>query len=127
MGRTHLEPWHVIREVARWARRHLALWIVAVTAINAASIDRVPVLISLPGQSKATIGGLLLVLLVLLVLSVAFPVAGSLVEKRDRAAELEPRAAQRCGAGRPGPARADRATTYPRIRYSAATIVRTDR
>lgn len=79
----------VARKAARWARSHLLLWIVAATAIDAALVVLVTVLITLPGQSKATISGLTLVLLVLLVLSITFPVAGHVVEERDQAAERE--------------------------------------
>lgn len=79
----------VSRAVARWARGHLALWIVAATAVDAALLALVAVLISLPGQSGATVSGLILTLLVLLVLSILFPVAGHLVQERERAAGRE--------------------------------------
>jgi Flp pilus assembly protein TadD len=49
----------------------------------------VTVLIVLPGQSASTVSGLILTLLILLVLSVGFPVAGYVVERRDRIAEQE--------------------------------------
>ena len=80
---------HVSRAVARWARGHLALWIVAATAVDAALLALVAVLIALPGQSAATISFLILCLLLLLVLSIVFPVAGHLVQERERVAGQE--------------------------------------
>jgi hypothetical protein len=74
------------RMVARWARSHLALWIVAATAADTALVTLVVVLITLPGQSAATIGVLVLALLVLLMLSIAFPVAGQMVERYEQTA-----------------------------------------
>jgi predicted negative regulator of RcsB-dependent stress response len=71
------------RSAALWARARLALWVVLVGAFNAALITLVAVLTSLPGQSHANISGLILVLLVLLMLSVGFPVAGHLVQRRE--------------------------------------------
>ena len=75
--------------VARWARTHLALWIVAATAVDAALVVLLTVLIALPGQSGAAISGLILGLLVLLFLSVAFPVVGHIVDGRQRATDQE--------------------------------------
>ena len=75
--------------VARWARRHLALWILAAGAVVAALVVLVTVLITLPGQQGGSVRGLILALLALLALSVAFPVVGRMVEQRDRAAERE--------------------------------------
>src|SRR5262249_46658227 len=77
------------RVIARWARTHLALWIGTAAAADAALVALVAVLITLPGQSGAAISGLILVLLVLLSLSIVFPVAGHVVERRERAADLE--------------------------------------
>jgi tetratricopeptide (TPR) repeat protein len=77
------------RKAAQWARSHLLLWIVASTAINTALVVLVTVLVTLPGQSKAAISGWLTVLLVLLVLSITFPVVGHVVERRDQAAARE--------------------------------------
>ncbi len=82
-------PGQVSRAVAWWARSHLALWIVVAAAVDAALLALVTVLIALPGQSDATISGLILALLVLLTGSVVFPVAGHLVEGRGQAAEQE--------------------------------------
>ena len=73
----------VTRAIARWARGHLALWIVGAGAVDAALVALVPVLIALPRQSDATISGLLLAFGVLLVLSVVFPVAGHVVKERE--------------------------------------------
>jgi hypothetical protein len=89
MAGTWKKSWRVIRKVARWARGHLALWIVAAGAVDAALLALVSVLITLPRQSSAAVADLILVLLVLLVLSVVFPVAGHLVEGQDQAAERE--------------------------------------
>jgi len=83
---------HVTRTIerwARWVRRHLVLWILAASAVDTALLALVAVLISLPGQSGKAISSLLAALLVLLALSVAFPVAGRMVEDRDRKAEHE--------------------------------------
>ncbi len=85
----------VSRAVARWARGHLALWIVAATAVDAALLALVAVLIAQPGQSGATVSGLILTLLVLLVLSIVFPVAGHLVQERERKAGQEHRRRER--------------------------------
>jgi hypothetical protein len=71
--------------VARWARGHLALWFLAAGAVATALVTLVPVLIALPGQSDKTISILILAFLVVLVLSIVFPVAGLVVERRDRA------------------------------------------
>jgi len=81
--------WQAARAVARWARRHLALWILAAGAIDTALVALVAVLIALPGQSGKAISGLIAAFMVLLVLSVAFPVAGRMVDQRDGAAEQE--------------------------------------
>src|ERR1022692_480059 len=74
------------RAVALWARRHLGLWIVLATSVEAASLILVSALISLVAPSGVAISGLVLVLLVLLALSVVLPVAGHVVEGRDRTA-----------------------------------------
>ena len=73
--------------VALWARKRITLWIVSATALNAAVITLVAAVVSLPGQSKANINGLILILLILLTLSVVFPVAGHIMEGRERSAE----------------------------------------
>ena len=92
MAGTQHEPRRATRIIGRWARwtrRHLAWWILAAGAVDTALITLAGVLISLPGQSGKTISGLLVVLLVLLALSIAFPVAGRIVEDRDRKAAQE--------------------------------------
>ena len=80
------EPGRTIRAVARWARRHLALWILTAGALVTALATLLAVLIALPGQSDSTVSILILVLLVLLALSIVFPVAGRVVDDRDRVA-----------------------------------------
>jgi hypothetical protein len=80
-------PVRVILPFALWARRHLALWIVLATSVDAALVILVSVLIALPGQSGATVSSLILALLILLTLSVILPVTGHVVEKREGAAE----------------------------------------
>ena len=77
----------VTRAVARWARRHLALWFLVAGAVDTALVALVAVLIALPGQSDRTISILILAFLALLLLSIVFPVAGRVVEGRDRVAE----------------------------------------
>ena len=79
----------VIQTVARWARDHLAAWLVAAAAVCGALAIFMAVLIALPGQPDATVSVLILVLLLVLALSVIFPVAGHAVEKQDRAIERE--------------------------------------
>jgi hypothetical protein len=71
---------------ARWTRRHLVLWILAAGAVDTAVLILIAELISRPGQSGKAVNSLILASLVPLVLSVAFPVAGYLVEERDKAA-----------------------------------------
>lgn len=88
MARERHESRRVTRTVARWARRHLGWWIFAAGTVDAALLTAVVVLITLPGQSRQTGSGLLVAFAVLLVLSVAFPVAGRAVERRDRQAEV---------------------------------------
>ena len=78
-----------IRAVARWARSHLAAWIVGATAVNGALATLLAVLIALPDQSHRTVGTLIVVLILVLVLSVIFPVAGRVVDKRNEKAERE--------------------------------------
>jgi predicted negative regulator of RcsB-dependent stress response len=89
MPRALDRTWRTIRTVARWARRHLALWILAAGAIDTALMALVGVLISLPGQSGKTISSLITALIVLLVLSVVFPVTGRMVDERGKTPELE--------------------------------------
>lgn len=84
----HVSRRATTRMVARWARRHLGWWIFAAGTVDAALLTAVVVLITPPGQSRKTASGLLVALVVLLVLSVAFPLAGRAVENRDRKAEL---------------------------------------
>jgi tetratricopeptide (TPR) repeat protein len=88
MAQKRHESRRVTRTVAGWARRHLGWWIFAAGAVDAALLTAVVVLITFPGQSRQTASGLLVTLVVLLVFSVAFPLAGRVVEKRDREAEL---------------------------------------
>ncbi len=76
----------ILRAVAVWARARLALWIVTATAVTASAITLLVVLTTLPGQSDANVSGLILALLVLLILAVAFPVAGHQLEMRERSA-----------------------------------------
>jgi hypothetical protein len=57
--------------------------------LNAASITLVTVLIALPRQPPATVSGLILALVILLVLSVVFPVAGDIASKHDKWAKQE--------------------------------------
>ena len=87
MVKTRNRPGRLTSVVARWARDHLALWIVAATAIEGALVILLPVLIALPHQSGATIRGLIVALVVLLVLSLVFPVTGHVLETKEKAAE----------------------------------------
>lgn len=89
MPRALGRAWRTIRTVARWARRHLALWILAAGAIDTALIALVAVLISLSGQSGKTISSLITALIVLLVLSIVFPVTGRMVDERGKTPEVE--------------------------------------
>ena len=75
------------RRVARWARSHLATWIVLATSADAAAVVLISVLIAMPGRSAAAVSGMLLLLLILLALSVIFPVAGRVLDGRERAGE----------------------------------------
>jgi hypothetical protein len=77
--------WRATRAVAGWARRHLALWMLAAGAIDTALVALVAVLIAFPGQSGNAISSLIAAFIVLLSLSVAFPVAGRMVDERDQA------------------------------------------
>jgi tetratricopeptide (TPR) repeat protein len=77
------------RKVARWARSHLLLWITFATTIDASLVVLIPVLISLPGHSKATISGLITLLLVLLAFSIALPIVGQVINDRDQAVDRE--------------------------------------
>jgi TolA-binding protein len=77
------------RMVARWARGHLGAWIVAATALCAALVTLITVMITLPGQSGTNIGILFFVLAALLCLTVIFPVAGHVVESKKQGAERE--------------------------------------
>ncbi len=72
----------MIRAVARWARKHLALWMVGAATLDVALITLTTVLIALPGQSGSNVS---ILILVLLVLSVVFPVAGYIKQKQSRA------------------------------------------
>ena len=83
------------RKAARWVHSHLALWVVAATATDTALVALVSVLISLPGQSTTIISCLVGVLVGLLALSVAFPVAGHVLDKHDQAASHEQRRQER--------------------------------
>jgi hypothetical protein len=79
--------WQAARMAARWTRRHLKLWIAVAGPADTAVIALLAELISRPGQSGQAVKGLILVSLVPLVLSIAFPVAGYILEERDKAAE----------------------------------------
>jgi len=79
--------WHAIRAAARWTRRHLALWILSAGAVDGAVIILLNELIARPGQSGRTVNSLILYSLIPLVFSVGFPVAGHLVEQRDKVGE----------------------------------------
>ena len=50
MAGTRGRSWRTARAVARWARGHLALWILAAGAIDTALVALVAVLIALPGH-----------------------------------------------------------------------------
>jgi hypothetical protein len=72
---------------ARWTRGHLALWLLAAGAAGTAVIALIAELLARPGQPASAVNGLILLSLVPLALSFAFPVVGSIVEKRDKDAE----------------------------------------
>ena len=90
---------HLASVVARWPRRHLTLWIAAAAAIDTALLVLLPVLISLPHQSDRTIRSLIVALVVLLVVSVMFPVAGQALETREKAAKQYQNALRRSTLG----------------------------
>jgi tetratricopeptide (TPR) repeat protein len=75
--------------VARWARRHLKGWIVAAAAANGAIAVLLAVLIPLPNQPAGTVKSLIVTLIIVLALSVVFPVAGQVVDKRDEQANRD--------------------------------------
>jgi tetratricopeptide (TPR) repeat protein len=77
--------------VAQWARRHLAAWILGAGALTTALATLLAVLIALPNQPDRTVRALFVVLVIVLVLSVAFPVTSRVVEKRDQRVEQERR------------------------------------
>lgn len=79
--------WHAALAAARWTRSHLALWMLAAGAADTAVIALIAELPARPGQSASAVNGLILLSLVPLALSVAFPVAGSILEARDKEAE----------------------------------------
>ena len=81
--------WQVYRAIARWARGHLAAWIVGAAALDGALVALVTALITVSSQSSTAISGLVLALVVLLALSVVFPVAGHAVAEQDRRAQRE--------------------------------------
>jgi hypothetical protein len=87
----------MLRTSALWAFRHLRLWILLASLVDAALVTLVAVLIALPNQSDGNISGLVLALLFLLVLSIAFPVAGHVVGERERAGQRERRHHEQIG------------------------------
>ncbi len=91
MTKTQHVSWRAARMVARWARRHLALWILALASVNGAVIALLQFLLARPGQSGKTINGLIRDSLVPLVLVAAFPVIGRIVDERDKVAEQKGR------------------------------------
>lgn len=87
MAEPQRTPRHAARAAALWTRRHLAWWVLAATAVNAAVITQLAELLARPGQPDSAIDGWIWISLIPLALSVIFPIAGHAVEERDKAAE----------------------------------------
>ncbi len=81
--------WHRSRLIARWARGHLGAWIVGAASLDAALVALVAALITVPGQSGVVVSGLVLALVVLLVLSVVFPMLGHAIDAQDRGVQRD--------------------------------------
>ena len=81
--------------VAVWARSHLPLWIVFASAVDAAAVVLVSVLIALPSQAGITVSVLITILLILLVLSIVLPVAGKVIGEREQASHADQQSRER--------------------------------
>jgi tetratricopeptide (TPR) repeat protein len=79
----------LLRSVARWTRNHLALWLFFAGILDTALLTLVTVLIALPGQRASIVSSLVVLLIVLLALSVIFPIAGRYIDNQDRLAEQD--------------------------------------
>ncbi|MEU4540282.1 tetratricopeptide repeat protein, partial [Streptosporangium sp. NPDC023825] len=75
------------RRISLWVRRHLLVWIITATAINAALIAVTTMLMQLPGQRDSVITLAVLVVLACSAISVALPVIGYRIEEAHRQVE----------------------------------------
>ncbi|MEV8635740.1 tetratricopeptide repeat protein, partial [Streptosporangium sp. NPDC051023] len=75
------------RGISLWVRRHLLVWIITATAVNAALIAVTTMLMQLPGQSDSVITLAILMVLTCSALAIALPIIGHRVEDAHRRAE----------------------------------------